>query len=153
MIRRALYFSLAAILLYPVSVLAQEKKTSRQAVENRLKQVEKNRVSPAIEQAIHALNTASGFAQAAISPDGKKVAWVEELRDKNGAESGNSAILPPPSTPKLPPAKLPPQARHAPNLTSLGHRTAAASHLFLTPSNPVNRSCTSKAHPDSLRSV
>src|SRR6266404_8831201 len=93
MIRRALYFSLAAILLYPASVLAQEKKTSRQAVENRLKQVEKNRVSPAIEQAIHALNTASGFAQAAISPDGKKVAWVENLRDKNGAESGDSAIF------------------------------------------------------------
>jgi len=93
MTRRAFYFSLAAILLYSSFAAAQEKKASKQAVEKRLKAVEKEKVSPAIEQAIRALNTASGFAQAAVSPDGKKVAWVEELHDKNGAESGNSAIL------------------------------------------------------------
>src|SRR5712692_8753219 len=32
------------------------------------------------------------FEQAAISPDGKKVAWVETLIGKNGAPSGNTAI-------------------------------------------------------------
>jgi len=93
MIRRALYFFLATILLYLSSAIAQEKKTSKQAVEKRLKAVEKEKVSPGIEQAIHALNAASGFEQAAVSPDGKKVAWVERLRDKNGAESGNSTIF------------------------------------------------------------
>src|SRR5205807_3966834 len=48
--------------------------------------------SPAIAQAIHAIGAATSFAQVAISPDGKKVAWVEELRGKNGNDSGNSAI-------------------------------------------------------------
>ena len=32
------------------------------------------------------------FEQAAISPDGKQVAWVETLVGKDGAPSGNSAI-------------------------------------------------------------
>src|SRR5258705_13678031 len=91
MTRRALVFLLAAFLCTPA--FAQAPKTSKKAVEKRLKAVEKEKVSPAIEQAIHALNAASGFAQAAVSPDGKKVAWVEELHDKNGPESGNSAIL------------------------------------------------------------
>jgi dipeptidyl aminopeptidase/acylaminoacyl peptidase len=93
MIHRAFYFFLAAILLHSSLAAAQEKQTSKQAVENRLKAVEKEKVSPAIEQAIHALNAASDFAQAAVSPDGKKVAWVEELRDKSGVDSGNSAIF------------------------------------------------------------
>src|ERR1700739_1989877 len=93
MIARALYFFLAAIVLHSSLAAAQEKQTSKQAVENRLKAVEKEKVSPAIEQAIHALNAASDFAQAAVSPDGKKVAWVEGLRDKNGVDSGNSAIF------------------------------------------------------------
>jgi len=70
--RRALYFFLAAILLHASLTAAQAKQTSKQAVENRLKSAEKEKVSPAIEQAIHALNAAGDFAQAAISPDGKK---------------------------------------------------------------------------------
>ena len=63
MIRRALYLFLAAtILLYASSSAAQEKQTSKQAVESRLKAVEKEKVSPAVEQAIHALNAANDFA-------------------------------------------------------------------------------------------
>src|SRR2546427_8598694 len=41
MIRRALYFFLATILLYLSSAIAQEKKTSKQAVEKRLKAVDR----------------------------------------------------------------------------------------------------------------
>ena len=93
MTRRAFPVLLLAGLLASTPALSQEKKTSRQAVEKRLHDVEKEKVSPAIEQAIHSLAAASGFTQAVVSPDGKKVAWVEELRDKNGAESGNSAIF------------------------------------------------------------
>src|SRR5258708_12384261 len=93
MMRRAFCFLAAVVLLAPIAAISQEKKTSKQAVEKRLKAVEKEKVSPAIEKAVHALNAASRFDQAAVSPDGKKVAWVEELRDKNGADSGNSAIF------------------------------------------------------------
>src|SRR5258708_4008003 len=92
MMRRAFCFLAAVVLLAPIAAISQVKKTSKQAVEKRLKAVEKDKVSPAIERAIHALNAASGFDQAAVSPDGKRVAWVEEVRDKNGGHSGTSAI-------------------------------------------------------------
>ncbi len=91
--RRAFPILFLAGFLAATPALSQEKKTSKQAVEQRLHDVEKEKVSPAIEQAIHSLAAASGFTQAVVSPDGKKVAWVEELRDKSGAESGNSAIF------------------------------------------------------------
>ena len=39
-----------------------------------------------------ALFAAHTFAQAAISPDGKKIAWVETLLGKDGAPDGNTAI-------------------------------------------------------------
>src|SRR5882724_2197815 len=91
--RRAFPILFLAGFLAATPALSQEKKTSKQAVEKRLHDVEKEKVSPAIEQAIHSLAATSGFTQAVVSPDGKKVAWVEELRDKNGAESGNSAIF------------------------------------------------------------
>src|SRR5882757_5438237 len=93
MMRRAFCFLAAVALLAPLAAISQEKKASTQAVEKRLKAVEKEKVSPAIEQAIHALSAASGFEQAAVSPDGKKVAWVEAFRDKNGADSGYSGIF------------------------------------------------------------
>jgi dipeptidyl aminopeptidase/acylaminoacyl peptidase len=93
MMRRAFCFLAAVVFLASTPAISQEKKTTKQAVEKRLKAVEKEKVSPAIEEAIHALNAASAFDQAAVSPDGKKVAWVEELRDKNGADRGNSAIF------------------------------------------------------------
>jgi len=32
------------------------------------------------------------FAETAISPDGRRLAWVELLREANGAESRNSVI-------------------------------------------------------------
>ena len=67
--------------------------TSKQAVEKRLQNSEKEKVSPAIEKAIHSLAAAGGFSQVALSPDGKTVAWVEQLKDKSGADSGNSAIF------------------------------------------------------------
>jgi dipeptidyl aminopeptidase/acylaminoacyl peptidase len=93
MTRRAFLFFLLAGFLVSTPALSQEKKTSKQAVEKRLRDVQKEKVSPAIEQAIHSLAAAGGFTQAVVSPDGKKIAWVEELRDKNGAESGNAAIF------------------------------------------------------------
>ncbi|PYU07342.1 MAG: S9 family peptidase [Acidobacteria bacterium] len=104
--RRAFPLLLLAGFLAATSALSQETKTSRQAVEKRLHDVEKEKVSPAIEQAIHSLAAASGFTQAVVSPDGKKVAWVEELRDKNGAESGNSLIFTTTSDGKGPARKI-----------------------------------------------
>jgi len=85
-------FLLAAIVCFSPTP-AQETKTSKQAVEKRLRDVQKEKSSLTVEKAIQALAAAGSFGQVAISPDGKNVAWVEELRDKSGAETGNSAIL------------------------------------------------------------
>ena len=48
--------------------------------------------SPAVEQAIRAMSGVHEISEAAISPDGRRVAWVESLTGKNGAPSHNSAI-------------------------------------------------------------
>src|SRR5262249_23526976 len=72
---------------------AQEKEASKQAVEKRLRDVEKEKYSLSLEKAIAALAEAGSFGQVALSPDGKKVGWVEELRDARGVETGRSAIL------------------------------------------------------------
>src|SRR5947199_4164878 len=93
MIPRVFRFVMTVAFLASTPAIAQEKQTSKQAVEKRLKKIEKDQASPAIAQAIHAIGAATSFAQVAISPDGKKVAWVEELRGKNGNDSGNSAIF------------------------------------------------------------
>ena len=90
--RRALALLLFAAVAGWVPAVAQEKETSKQAVEKRLRDVQKEKSSLSVEKAIEALSVASSFAQVAISPDGKRVAWVERLRDKGGAETGNSAI-------------------------------------------------------------
>ena len=49
-------------------------------------------VTPVSGQAQSAASIARNFYQVAISPDGKRVAWVESLVDDNGEPTGNSAI-------------------------------------------------------------
>jgi dipeptidyl aminopeptidase/acylaminoacyl peptidase len=97
---------IAGCILTSTPAVAQEKKTSKQAVEKRLKAVEKEKGSAAVEAAIKVIGAAASFAQVVISVDGKKVAWVEELRDKNGAESGDSAIFVAASDGKSPARKI-----------------------------------------------
>jgi dipeptidyl aminopeptidase/acylaminoacyl peptidase len=45
-----------------------------------------------LDDAVHAMFDVHTFAQAEISPDGKRVAWVESLTGPGGAPSANSAI-------------------------------------------------------------
>lgn len=51
-----------------------------------------DKVDPNLEGVIRSFFAARRFEQAAISPDGKKVAWVEALVGKGGAADGNAAI-------------------------------------------------------------
>src|SRR5262245_13891686 len=46
----------------------------------------------AMDDVIRTLFSAHDFQQTAIAPNGKQVAWMEKLTDKNGVPSGNSAI-------------------------------------------------------------
>ncbi len=93
MIRRAFSLFAAAGFLVANHTVAQGKKTSKQAVEKRLNAVEKDQASLTVEQAIHALAAAHNFFEVALSPDGKKVAWVESLRDNHSVDAGNYAIF------------------------------------------------------------
>ncbi|HEY6249829.1 MAG TPA: S9 family peptidase [Candidatus Angelobacter sp.] len=60
--------------------------------------------NPALQDVIRTLFGAHEFQQTAIAPDGRQVAWVEKLVDKNGVPSGASAIyfsdLKTPATPR-----------------------------------------------------
>src|SRR6202790_3788633 len=71
------------------------KEGTKQAVEARLKAAEHAKPTDAtgpIHDVEKTLFATRRFEQAAISPDGKRVAWVETLIGKNGAPSGNTAI-------------------------------------------------------------
>jgi dipeptidyl aminopeptidase/acylaminoacyl peptidase len=88
---------------------ARAKPGTKQAVEARLKAVE--HAKPADEtEPIHevekTLFATRRFEQAAISPDGKWVAWVETLIGKDGAPSGNTAIYVLRLESKAPPKRL-----------------------------------------------
>jgi dipeptidyl aminopeptidase/acylaminoacyl peptidase len=50
------------------------------------------RQKSSIDQALDSLFAVHTFKQVAISPDGKRVAWVESLRGKDQRPTGNSAI-------------------------------------------------------------
>jgi dipeptidyl aminopeptidase/acylaminoacyl peptidase len=65
---------------------------SKQAVEARLKAAEKPKPASPIHDVEKTLFATRQFKEAAISPAGKHVAWVETLIGKDGAASGNSAI-------------------------------------------------------------
>jgi dipeptidyl aminopeptidase/acylaminoacyl peptidase len=96
----------AAVAGWVPPAVGQEKETSKLAVEKRLRDVQKEKSSLSVEKAIQALAAASSFGQVAISPDGKKVAWVEDLGDASGTETGNSAILAASIDGKAPPRKI-----------------------------------------------
>jgi dipeptidyl aminopeptidase/acylaminoacyl peptidase len=71
---------------------AQDKPSAKPAAKPRSNEPAKPKASSPLDAVIDALFAAHTFAQAAISPDGKKVAWVETLLGKDGTPDGNTAI-------------------------------------------------------------
>jgi dipeptidyl aminopeptidase/acylaminoacyl peptidase len=70
----------------------EAKEGTTRAVEARLKAVEKPKAESAIHEVEKTLFATHQFGQAVISPDGKRVAWVEMLIGKDGASSGKTAV-------------------------------------------------------------
>ena len=88
---------------------AHVKPGTKQAVEARLKAVEHAKPTEAagpIHEVEKTLFATRRFEQAAISPDGKHVVWVETLIGKDGAPSGNTAIYVSQLESKAPPKRL-----------------------------------------------
>src|SRR5713226_267413 len=73
-------------------LFAQEKPGSKPAGHTHSNGPAKPKASSPLDSVIDALYAAHTFEQAAISPDGKKLAWVETLIGKDGAPAGNTAI-------------------------------------------------------------
>jgi dipeptidyl aminopeptidase/acylaminoacyl peptidase len=88
---------------------ARAKEGTKQAVEARLKAVEHAKLTEAtgpIHEVEKTLFATRRFEQAVISPDGKRVAWVETLIGKDGAPSGSTAIYISGIEAKTPPRRL-----------------------------------------------
>jgi dipeptidyl aminopeptidase/acylaminoacyl peptidase len=87
---------LAAILTLSVGctrdLSAQEKSATKQSAVARSHATQKPKASSPLDSVIDTLFAAHRFEQAAISPDGQKIAWVETLVGKDGAPDGNTAI-------------------------------------------------------------
>jgi dipeptidyl aminopeptidase/acylaminoacyl peptidase len=70
----------------------QETSGTKQSAEARLKAVAKPKASGAAQDVIDTLSATHRFEQTAISPDGKKVAWVEDIITKRGVSTGDAVI-------------------------------------------------------------
>jgi dipeptidyl aminopeptidase/acylaminoacyl peptidase len=95
MILRARIATLLAIplaFLVASRSLAQEKTGTTQDVEKRLKATQTPQANAPLDNVLNTLFAAHTFQQAAVSPDGNSVAWVEDVRSKNGMVSGSTVI-------------------------------------------------------------
>src|SRR5271170_1853902 len=70
----------------------QETSGTKQSAEARLKAVAKPNASGPAQDVINTLAATHRFEQTAISPDGKKVAWVEDIITKRGVSTGDTVI-------------------------------------------------------------
>src|ERR1700675_2978348 len=71
---------------------AQQTSGTKQSAEARLAAGAKPQASATAEDVIKTLSATRRFEQTAISPDGKKVAWVEDVLTKRGVSTGDTVI-------------------------------------------------------------
>jgi Tol biopolymer transport system component len=88
--KKIVFVAFAFLTYFTGQPFAQENPPSKQTFAARAKT--KSEPNSPLEASIKALYAAHRFEQTAISPDGRKVAWVETLVGKDGAPDGNSAI-------------------------------------------------------------
>jgi len=74
------------------NALAQEKVETKEAVKASPKGSQKQKEGGPYREAAKTLFAAHAFGQAAISPDGKKAAWVEEISTKYRTPTGDTVI-------------------------------------------------------------
>src|ERR1700687_5551249 len=90
--RIAAIFAIPLFLLASTSSFPQEKSGTAQDVEKRLKAAQKPKGGAPLDGVINTLFAAHTFQQAAVSPDGNSVAWVEDVHAKNGVVLGSTVI-------------------------------------------------------------
>jgi dipeptidyl aminopeptidase/acylaminoacyl peptidase len=75
-----------------ITLLAQQKNSPQHAAKKTLTAATPKPATP-LDEVINTMFAARRFEQTAISPDAKKIAWVETLVGKDGAPDGNTAIF------------------------------------------------------------
>jgi len=90
--RYAAILAIALTLLAASGSVAQDNTGTAQDVQKRLKAAQKPHGVTPLDNVIATLFATHNFKQAAISPDGSSVAWVEEVHSKNGVISGSAVI-------------------------------------------------------------
>ena len=85
----------ASLLMFcaPLRISAQESSGTQKSAEARLAAGAKPKASGAAEDVIKTLSATHRFEQAAISPDGKKVVWVEDIISKDGTPTGKTRVF------------------------------------------------------------
>jgi len=90
--RIAAIFTIPLLLLASGDCFAQADPFALQEAETRPKATPKPKAATALDAVINTLFAAYTFQQAAVSPDGTSVAWVEDVHSKNGVVSGSTVI-------------------------------------------------------------
>jgi dipeptidyl aminopeptidase/acylaminoacyl peptidase len=90
--RNAAPLAIALVFLAATHSAAQENAGTKQDVEKRLKAAQKPQTVTPLDDILKTLFAAHNFAQAALSPDGNSIAWVEAVHSKNGAGAGSTVI-------------------------------------------------------------
>ncbi|MGH9781696.1 MAG: hypothetical protein ACRD33_07725, partial [Candidatus Acidiferrales bacterium] len=88
----ALYTLLFVTFLVAVPTVAQQTPVVHERKSTAAARESGQTTSPAMRQALRDMFNVHAISEAVISPDGRRVAWVESLSGKNGAPSPNSAI-------------------------------------------------------------
>jgi len=104
------------ILCAPRRAPAQQTSGSQKSAEARLAAAAKPSAPAAAQDAVNLLSATHRFEQTAISPDGKKVAWVEDVITKHGVSTGDTVIFIQDLEAKAPPKRIgasPNDALHA----------------------------------------
>jgi dipeptidyl aminopeptidase/acylaminoacyl peptidase len=92
---------------------AQPSSGTKQSAEARLSAAAKPHASGPAEDVINTLAATHRFEQTAISPDGKKVAWIEDVITKKGVATGDSVIYLAEIGAKTPPKRITAAAQDA----------------------------------------
>ena len=94
------------ILCAPRRAPAQQTSGSQKSAEARLAAAAKPSAPAAAQDAVNLLSATHRFEQTAISPDGKKVAWVEDVITKHGVSTGDTVIFIQDLEAKAPPKRI-----------------------------------------------
>src|SRR5690349_17528781 len=90
---RRLFGFAVVIALCPAFFFGQEKMGTRQDVEKRLNSTANPKSNTALDNVVKTLFAAHTFEEVALSPDGKKIAWVEAVHTKTSSVPAGATVI------------------------------------------------------------